>query len=341
MPNLDELPDGVARLIRTRFICEFATVSKAGDPIDTPLVPFTSADLETIDAATGLAYPAKAERARRNPKVGLLFEGGADEPVVSIAAIAAVRDRDFQSNLERYLGEEILTAMLNPETVDYPGVTRHAIWYFTRIILCTSPAVVRWWETPAAMDAPPQVWRARGGTEFPSSDPPPAGRRSPSPWQPETDWRELARSALGRGAAAHLTLVDDEGFPLPIRARAVEAHEDGFRLAMPQWLPWRSGRASVTFDGIETFIGSARAGSGEALFRAERALPVHPLMADPGEILRPKPQTRAALMARIEHELVRRGQPLPTMPERPPEPTAGARLRAEAAFAFGGFSAAD
>ncbi|MEZ5736369.1 MAG: hypothetical protein R3E09_11330 [Novosphingobium sp.] len=70
----------------------------------------------------------------------------------------------------------------------------------------------------------------------------------------------------------------------------------------------------------------------KALVRVEQALPVHPLMADPAEILNPKPETRAALMQRIEYELGRRALPLPKMPDHAPEPTAGARYRAEAAF---------
>jgi hypothetical protein len=341
MSFLDHLPEDVAHLIRTRYFAEFASVTTAGVPIDPPLVPFTSEDLETIDSATGLAYPAKADRVRRNPKVGMLFEGGAEEPVVSIAGYAAVRDRDFQANLERYLSEQILTSMLSPANVDYAGVTRHAIHYFTRIILCVKPSHVRWWRHPAAMDGPPQEWRAAEGTSWPQSDPAPEGAPSKAPWAGAPPWQDIAKGALARGAAGHLTLIDGEGFPLPIRARAVHGHPEGFTLALPKWLPWSEGKATLSFEGIETFVGEASAADGQAFLRVERAMPVHPLMADPSEILAPKPATRQMLMERIEYELGRRAATLPVMPDEAPEPTAGAILRAENAFAFGGFAAAE
>jgi len=327
----EEVPVEVVRLIRTRYVAEFATVSAAGVPLDTPLVPFESADLATIDSATGLAYPVKADRARRDPKVGMLFEGGLEEPVVSLSGMAAVRDRDLQANLERYLAEQILTRSMSPELIDYESVTRRAIWYFTRIITCVAPAVIRWWARPADMDGPPKEWRAPADSVWPQSDPAPAGAGSKAAWQ-LPDWRDLARGALARGAAAHLTLCDAEGYPLPFRARTIAMDEEGFRLEVPRWLPWSRGKATVSFQGLETFIGEAHAVDGMALFRADRALPVHPLII--GGPLQPDEATKAALMERIAYELGRRGLALPVMPHYPPEPTAGARLRAEASLAF-------
>jgi hypothetical protein len=342
MTYLDHLPDQVARLIRTRYIAEFATLSRDGVPIDTPLVPFTSADLETIDAGTGLAYATKAERARRNPRVGMLFEGGADEPVVSIGGMAAVRDRDLQANLDRYLAEEILTPAFSPRNVDYAAITRHAIWYFTRVLVCVKPAVVRWWPNPAAMDEPPHLWRAPAGTAFPASDPAPPGAPSKAPWRPPPSWQALVEGALARKAPAHVTLIDAEGFPLPVRAREVHAHEEGLRLVMPRWLPWSAaGKATVSFEGIETLIGDARIEGAHVVLRIERAVPVMPLMADPSEILQPSPAMKQTLLDRLEYELKRRGKSWPAMPAEPPEPTPGARLRADTAFAFAGFSSAD
>jgi hypothetical protein len=333
MIYLDHLPADIARFIRTRYIAEFATVTKAGVPIDTPLVPFTSEDLTTIDSATGLAYPAKADRIRANPKIGMLFEGRADEPVVSIAALGAVRDRDLQTNLERYLAEQILTPTINPKLVDYDTETRPAIWYFTRIIMCATPVHIRWWVNQAAMDGPPQEWRAADAA-VPASDPAPTGAHSKASWDLPR-WQDLARGALERKAAAHLCLVDAAGFPLTIRARDVHGHESGFRLIMPKWLPWSNGKASVSFQGLETFIGEATIIGSEALVRVERAQPIHPLLA--GGPLNPDPVTKRSLMERIQYELDRRGGlPLPRMPAHAPEPTAGAKLRTDDAYAFPG-----
>ena len=342
MPYLDQLPDEVGHLIRSRFVTEFATVSRAGIPIDTPLVTFTSEDLETVDAGTGLAYPAKAERARRNPKVGLLFEGGETEPVVSMAGRAAVRDADFQANLDRYVAEEILASFIDPEKVDYQSLTRRAIWYFTRILICVKPVSVRWWANPAALDGPPDgEWRAPADSAFPASDPAPPGEPSRAPWAQARPWREHAETAVARGAAGHLTLLDAEGYPLPLRARRVSGDEDGFRLVLPGWLPWSGGAATLSFEGVETFVGQARIDGSEALFRVERALPVLPLMADLSQVLRPRPETKAALLERLDYELARRGQARPVMPAEPPQPTAGAVYRVRATQAYAGLSTAE
>jgi hypothetical protein len=54
-----------------------------------PTTPFVEGGAGSLDVSTGLAFPAKAERARRNPKVCLLYadpvgSGLADPPVVLV-----------------------------------------------------------------------------------------------------------------------------------------------------------------------------------------------------------------------------------------------------------------
>ena len=121
----------------------------------------------------------------------------------------------------------------------------------------------------------------------------------------------------------------------------MHAADDGLRLVMPGWLPWTDGKATVSFEGIEVLVGDVRIEGNVAHFRAERALPLHPLMTDPSQILRPNEETKKALMGRIEPELARRGQPLPKMPDDPPEPTPGAKIRAAAAQSFAGFASGE
>jgi hypothetical protein len=322
---LDALPRELVAFIRRQPFTEYATVTAAGAPIDTPTFLFPSPDLTTLDIATSLAYPLKAERARRNPKVGMLIEGGPDEPVISISGQASVRDADLDSNCVRYLVETILTHQLNPQHVDY-GLVRQAIWYLARIVVCVTPLRVRWWPSRAALAGPPQEWRASASLAVPPSDPAPSGKLSPAPDWPKPPWRELAENALGRKDFAHLTLVDAEGYPLPMRVDGLGLVADGLRMRAPPNAPWSAGQASLSFDGVEVFIGEARPDGEDLLLRVDRNLPVLPLLD--GEVVQPKPEVRAALLVRLDQELARRGKPRPVPPAEPPAPSEGALIRA-------------
>src|SRR4051794_6053849 len=106
----DSMPDNPAGWpselweVTKRFAtCEYATLTAKNTPVTFPLTPYLGEDGRTIDVSTGLAYPAKAERVRRNPKVGILFSnptgsGIEKAPVVLVYALATVRDSDLQAN---------------------------------------------------------------------------------------------------------------------------------------------------------------------------------------------------------------------------------------------------
>jgi hypothetical protein len=324
MSSLHDLPEHVFRMIESGVVAEFSTVTAKGVPIDTPTYYFPSDDMATIDLATGVPNPAKAERARRNSKVGLLIEGGPDEPVVVIRAHAAVRDRDIQSNAIRYLAETGWTGISHGITWEQ---ARLAITYWSRIIIENTPERIYWWDNHAALDGPPGVWRAEPGTHWPESDPVPEAKLSPGNWTARP-WQEVAADAVATGSAGHLSVLDDDGFPLPMRGKSLELVEEGFRLVMPRGMPWQlEGKASLTFAGFRTFVGDAEPAGETILFRVERALPQHPSTLDTKQVLQPAETTLAKTRARLEAEMARLGQPLPTIPEQPPERTRIAKIR--------------
>jgi hypothetical protein len=331
-----DLPEPVMHVIRSASVCEFATVSAANVPIDTPTFVFPDAAMTTLDVATGLSYPAKAERARRNPKVGLTYDAVPGQPVVAIAGMARVVDADLQANLDRYLAETVLSPPVSTQFTDW-SITRKAVWYLTRIFVSITPAHVRWWDSLETMDQPPHEWRAPSGTVYPGSDPAPAGKASPASDWPQLGWRELAERALanqggpgGLGYPGHLTLLDDEGYPISIRSRSVSAVDGGFRIEVPAGAPWSNGMATLSFGGVEVFVGAVHEAGGALQMQVERALPILPTAREPMQVLEPTEETRRALTIRLEHEARRRGQAIPTVPAEPPPPTEGALCRAAA-----------
>jgi hypothetical protein len=324
MSGLRDLPDHVFRFLESGVVAEFATVSEAGVPIDTPTYYFPSDDMTTLDLATGLPNPAKAERARRDPKVGLLMDGAAEEPVVVVRARAAVRDSDLQSNCVRYLAETGFKGISHGQTWEQ---ARQAVTYWSRIIIENKPERIYWWDNQAAMDGPPRVWNAPAGVVYPISDPAPDEPMQRSAW-PVNPWQEVARAAIAAMPAAHLTVLDDDGYPMPMRTRSFELVDEGFRLQTPKGVPWAiAGRGSLTFAGFYTFIGDAETEGGQTFFRVERSLPQHPSTLDTKQVLQPSEDTKAKAWARLEYEAARRGQPIPTVPVQMPAPTRLALLR--------------
>jgi hypothetical protein len=314
------LPEEVAHVLtHAPIISEYASVTGRGVPINTPLVTYVGPDGRTIDLTTGLAYTAKADRARRNPRVGLLLEGtkespigSADYPVVLLSAMAAVRDADIQANTDRYVRE----SMKRLGHIMYVGVpwasVRRAVHYMARVWVQCTPVRVLWWPRGRTTDDPPLKWEAPAGPAFPQSDPEPPGRNPATKWPP-VDWRERAMLVLSQIPSPHLTVVDDQGFPLPFRTKGATLAADGFELELPTAIPWSpQGPACLTFDGMATFVGEVRAAGSGAFFAVERTLGDLPHAPGGGEIAWfVSPANRKVLMRRLSLELARRGQPIP------------------------------
>jgi len=326
--NIAELPAHVVDLVKTTFSLEFATLTRNGYPIDTPTLSFPQEDLSTIDVATGLAYPAKAERLRRNPKAGMWIDGVLPgEPTISIAGMGATRDADIQANSLRYI-EEIASygvGLMAPWELEHK-----AVWYWSRILMAVAPTEILWWDSAADLQQEPRRWNAPADTAWPVSDPTPAGAPSTAPKWPQPHWTELARKVLEHQETGHISLVDDNGFPRPARALQIEPAADGFIVHLPPHAPGkRNGPASLSFRGQENFVGMASGQGGRVHLTVDHALPILPFITDPAEQWEPSPATRKAIMGRLHAELARRGQPLPLIPAVKPGPTPLGALRAE------------
>jgi hypothetical protein len=241
------LPSAVHDVFHRFVTCELTTVDSHGRPITWPVTPFYRAGDQTISVTTGLGYPKKANDARRNPKVALLFSDptGSDiarPPMVLVQGIAEVDDRDLAANRERY-GRDTVAKPTGGSGAEPPSgaLGRRFDWYFTRIYIHVRPERVHVWRGGDCAVEPEVVEEA--GRRADQDEPPaPPAHAGAAKWDGRI-------AELGRlyGTAA-LAWVAPDGFPFAVRVPvAVERRERVIRIEEePAGAPLRPGPACVT-----------------------------------------------------------------------------------------------
>jgi hypothetical protein len=211
-----EIQDVFHRFVTT----EFTTIDGRGQPISWPLTPYYSPGAPCIDVTTGLGYPKKANDARGNPKVALLFSdetgsGLDDPPQVLVQGTADVDDRDLDANRERYARE--LPEKLPATAKQQPPkpLQRAFSWYYTRIYLHVRPERVYVWPG-SDVTAEPKLYDAHMEEVRSGHDEEPAGRHAGTEGGGEV-WDERMDELGGRYPTAALSLAAPDGFPFSVR----------------------------------------------------------------------------------------------------------------------------
>ena len=319
-------PREVAEVFTRSLTCEYASLTRAGTPVTWPVTPYIEPGKSIIDVSTGITYPSKAERARRDPRVALLFSdhvgsGLEKAPVVYVRGHAAVRDRDLQAGADRYVREtlgKLASAYRGPWIV----LKRHR-WYWVRIWVEVTPLRILWWPR-GNLDAPPERWEAPPSIDLPRSDRAPSGRPPPGYQEAPIDWRLRAAPAVARLKMVDVSVVDEDGWPFVWPARRVKAHPRGFKFTIAPGCPVPlAGPGCITFHTHpERFTGQENAvfvgtvsplDDGTAVFEVERVL---------GDFSLPVGRVRSTLAflgkarklrPRLRTEIDRRDQPMPVI----------------------------
>jgi Pyridoxamine 5'-phosphate oxidase len=233
------LPQDVQAVFERFVTTEYTTIDARGQPITWPVTPYYHGGEGCVDVTTGVGYPKKADDARRNPHVSLLFSDPTGSrldhpPMVLVQGTARVDEDDLSANRERYVREakaKLPGSSLRrvPKAMQGMGVLS---WYFDRIYVHVWPERVYVWpdcdptKEPELFDTHMEEVRS-GHVEEPEEDhaPPDSGAGQ---------WDERMDELGDRYRTAVLALVSPDGFPFSLRvpvkldpaARQVRIHTD-------------------------------------------------------------------------------------------------------------------
>ena len=216
------LPPEVQQVFDRFITTEFTTVDAHGQPITWPVTPYYRPATACIDVTTGLGYPKKANDARANPKVALLFSdptgsGIEGAPQVLVQGTADVDDRDLDANRDALQARDGREAPGRRARCRRRSSQRLLAWYFTRIYIHVRPERVYVWarrrRRRASRSCSTRTWRrcAPATTRSPSEAHAGAGGRR----------RGLGRADGRAGRRATRRRGDrwsrPDGFPFSVR----------------------------------------------------------------------------------------------------------------------------
>jgi hypothetical protein len=220
-PVTGSLPQDVQAVFERFITTEYTTIDSRGQPITWPVTPYYHVGEGCVDVTTGVGYPKKADDARANPRVSLLFSdptgsGLEHPPMVLVQGTARVDEDDLAANRERYMRESM--AKLPATRKQMPPKFMQGLfdWYYNRIYVHVWPERVYVWpegdctQEPRLFDA--RIEEVRSGHVEEPEDPgharPDAGTAA---WDARMD--ELGR----RYRTAVISLVSPDGFPFSLR----------------------------------------------------------------------------------------------------------------------------
>ncbi len=323
------LPKELYTLMMRSLVCEYASVKKDGTPVTIPLNPTAGRDGQTIDINTGLTYPWKAERARNNPKVCLLYSeldgmAGKQPAVVLVYGQAAVYDSDLQGNTDRYV--RILLANSSTFRKLPRFILRWMVGYIARIWIAITPLKILWWPN-GDLKRTARQWRVPSDIPMPKSDPPPRPlhvKYTPLNSTPK-DWRRDINYALRKLGSPILTVLDENGYPVPFRTAGGQFRKEGALLNLHPCMPAKpAGRACLTFHNIQiqsgemvanenlSFIGNVSKSGSNVLFEVERELPSASFKRAPRDMIS-LGKMMYQMRKRLQAEAERRGQAIPVV----------------------------
>jgi hypothetical protein len=325
-PTIVRWPAETEPLFHAAITVDYASRTAAGTPVTAPVTPFVGDNRATLDVSTGLTYPTKAERARRDPRVSLLYadaqgSGVADAPVVLVQGFATVRDADLQTGTDRYV--RLSSAKFPHSFNGLPDViARRMAWYFARIWVEVTPTRVLWWPH-GDLDAPPEVWEDSTDRPVPTSDPAPRPRSSARPRTSDKnrDWRDVADTSVEGFPHRSITTLDGNGHPLIVPVRSARLVDDGIAIEVPVGAsglvnPGPASLAVHTHDETfsyqrnATFVGNL---GDRYILHVDRALDALEVPPQGLRRLATMWSWQRRYAPRLAEEAARRGQPVPVV----------------------------